>query len=209
MTLNEKASDPIHKATIIPRGRALGMVMRLPERDQLSVTREKMHADIAVAMGGRIAEELIFGHDKVTSGASSDIDMVTKMAKNMVTKYGMSTELGTIAYGENEEEVFLGRSVTKQQNMSEETAKKIDEEVKKIVDKGYERAKKVLTEKIDDLHKIAKALLVYETLSGDEIRDLILKDIKPTRSFKEEENNDDKSSSSALGSLGLKPKPAI
>ena len=159
-------------------------------------------------MGGRIAEELIFGHDKVTSGASSDIDMVTKMAKNMVTKYGMSLELGTIAYGENEEEVFLGRSVTKQQNMSEETAKKIDIEVKKIVDKGYERAKKVLTEKIDDLHKIAKALLIYETLSGDEIRDLILKDIKPTRSFKEEDNNDGKSSS-ALGSLGLKPKPAL
>ena len=208
VALNEKASDPIHKATIIPRGRALGMVMRLPERDQLSVTREKMHADIAVAMGGRIAEEIIFGHDKVTSGASSDIDMVTKMAKNMVTKYGMSTELGTIAYGENEEEVFLGRSVTKQQNMSEETAKKIDAEVKKIVDKGYERARKVLTEKIDDLHKIAKALLVYETLSGDEIRDLILKDIKPTRSFKEEENDDGKSSS-ALGSIGLKPKPAI
>ena len=114
-----------------------------------------MHADIAVAMGGRIAEE-IFGHDKVTSGASSDIDMVTKMAKNMVTKYGMSSELGTIAYGENEEEVFLGRSVTKQQNMSEETAKKVD--ASKIVDKGYERAKKVLNEKIDDLHKIAKAL---------------------------------------------------
>ena len=208
VALNESASDPIHKATIIPRGRALGMVMRLPERDQLSVTREKMHADIAVAMGGRIAEEIIFGHDKVTSGASSDIDMVTKMAKNMVTKYGMSTELGTIAYGENEEEVFLGRSVTKQQNMSEETAKKIDIEVKKIVDKGYERARKILTDKIDDLHKIAKALLIYETLSGDEIRDLILKNIKPTRSFKEEENDNGKSSS-ALGSLGLKPKPAI
>ena len=167
-----------------------------------------MHSDIAVAMGGRIAEEIIFGHNKVTSGASSDIDMVTKMAKNMVTKYGMSTELGTIAYGENEEEVFLGRSVTKQQNMSEETAKKIDAEVKKIVDKGYERARQVLNEKIDDLHKIAKALLVYETLSGDEIRDLILRDIKPTRSFKEEESDDGKSSS-ALGSLGLKPKPAL
>ena len=208
VALNEQASDPIHKATIIPRGRALGMVMRLPERDQLSVTREKMHADIAVAMGGRIAEEIIFGHDKVTSGASSDIDMVTKMAKNMVTKYGMSTELGTIAYGENEEEVFLGRSVTKQQNMSEETAKKIDAEVKKIVDKGYERARKVLTEKIDDLHKIAKALLIYETLSGDEIRDLILKNIKPTRSFKDDKEDDGKASS-ALGSLGLKPKPAI
>ena len=208
VALNEEASDPIHQATIIPRGRALGMVMRLPERDQLSVTREKMHSDIAVAMGGRIAEELIFGHDKVTSGASSDIDMVTKMAKNMVTKYGMSQELGTIAYGENEEEVFLGRSVTKQQNMSEETAKKVDAEVKKIVDKGYERAKKVLTEKIEDLHKLAKALLIYETLSGDEIRDLILKNIKPTRSFKEDDQDDGKSSS-ALGSLGLKPKPAI
>jgi cell division protease FtsH len=208
VALNEHASDPIHKATIIPRGRALGMVMRLPERDQLSITREKMHADIAVAMGGRIAEEIIFGHDKVTSGASSDIDMVTKMAKNMVTKYGMSTELGTIAYGENEEEVFLGRSVTKQQNMSEETAKKIDAEVKKIVDKGYEKARRVLTEKIDDLHKIAKALLIYETLSGDEIRDLILKDIKPTRSFKDEKEDNGKASS-ALGSLGLKPKPAV
>jgi len=167
-----------------------------------------MHSDIAVAMGGRIAEEIIFGHDKVTSGASSDIEMVTKMAKNMVTKYGMTSELGTIAYGENEEEVFLGRSVTRQQNVSEETAKKIDAEVKKIVDKGYERARKVLTDKLDDLHKIAKALLIYETLSGDEIRDLILKDIKPTRSFKEDENDDGKASS-ALGSLGLKPKPAI
>ena len=159
-------------------------------------------------MGGRIAEEIIFGHDKVTSGASSDIDMVTKMAKNMVTKYGMSKELGPIAYGENEEEVFLGRSVTKQQNMSEETAKKVDAEVKKIVEKGYERAKSVLTEKIDDLHKLAKALLVYETLSGDEIRDLILKDIKPSRSFKDD-NEDDKKESSALDSLGLKPKPAV
>ena len=208
VALNEKASDPIHKATIIPRGRALGMVMRLPERDQLSVTREKMHSDIAVAMGGRIAEEIIFGHDKVTSGASSDIDMVTKMAKNMVTKYGMSKELGTISYGENEEEVFLGRSVTKSQNMSEETAKKVDLEVKKIVDKGYERAREVLTEKIDDLHKLAKALLIYETLSGDEIRDLILKDIKPSRSFRDEDEDDGKTSS-ALGSLGLKPKPAI
>ncbi len=208
VALNEKASDPIHKATIIPRGRALGMVMRLPERDQLSITREKMHSDIAVAMGGRIAEEIIFGHDKVTSGASSDIDMVTKMAKNMVTKWGMSKELGPIAFGENEEEVFLGRSVTRQQNMSEETAKKVDAEVKLIVEKGYERAKKVLTEKIDDLHKLAKALLIYETLSGDEIRDLILKDIKPKRSFKEE-SDDDSKDASALDSLGLKPKPAI
>ena len=208
VALNEKVSDPIHKATIIPRGRALGMVMRLPERDQLSVTREKMYSDIAVAMGGRIAEELIFGHDKVTSGASSDIDMATKMAKNMVTRYGMSKELGPLAYGENEEEVFLGRSVTKTQHMSEETAKKVDSEVKKIVEAGYERAKKVLTDKIDDLHKLAKALLVYETLTGDEIRDLILKNITPKKLVDSEENKDNKETS-ALGSLGLKPKPAL
>jgi cell division protease FtsH len=208
VALNEKASDPIHKATIIPRGRALGMVMRLPERDQLSVTREKLYSDIAVAMGGRIAEELIFGHDKVTSGASSDIDMVTKMAKNMVTRYGMSKELGPIAYGENEEEVFLGRSVTRTQNMSEETSKKVDAEVKKIVEVGYARAKQVLTEKIDDLHKLAKALLVYETLTGDEIRDLMFKNISPKKLVDNEQNIDSKDSS-ALGSLGLKPKPAL
>ena len=123
-------------------------------------------------------------------------------------KAGLSKELGPVSYGENEEEVFLGRSVTKSQNMSEETANKIDAAVKKIVDKGYERAKQVLTDKIDDLHKLAKALLIYETLSGDEIRDLILKNIKPSRSF-ETENSSDNKSSSALGSLGLKPKPAI
>ena len=134
--------------------------------------------------------------------------MATKMAKNMVTKYGMSKELGPLAYGDNEDEVFLGRQITRQQHMSEETAKKVDAEVKKIVETGYERAKKVLTEKIDDLHKLAKALLIYETLSGDEIRDLILKNIKPSKSFKEEDENDGKASS-ALGSLGLKPKPAI
>jgi cell division protease FtsH len=205
VALNEIVSDPIHKATIIPRGRALGMVMRLPERDQLSVTREKMYSDIAVAMGGRIAEEIIFGHDKVTSGASSDIDMATKMARNMVTRYGMSKELGPLAYGENEEEVFLGRSVTRQQNMSEETAKKVDSEVKKIVEAGYERAKKVLTEKIDDLHKLAKALLVYETLTGDEIRDLMLKNIQPKK-LNESDGEKNNKESSALDSLGLKPK---
>jgi cell division protease FtsH len=208
VALNEKVSDPIHKATIIPRGRALGMVMRLPERDQLSITREKMHSDIAVAMGGRIAEEIIFGHDKVTSGASSDIEMVTKMAKNMVTKWGMSKELGTITFGENEGEVFLGRSVTQTQNMSEETAKKVDSEIKKIVDAGYERARKVLTEKIDDLHKLAKALLVYETLTGDEIRGLILQNITPKKLTDSGDIKDDKESS-ALDSLGLKPKPAL
>ena len=173
VALNLEASDPIHKATIIPRGRALGMVMRLPERDQLSVTRAKLKADLAVAMGGRIAEEVIFGHEKVTSGASSDIQMATNMAKAMVTQFGMSDELGPLAYGDNEQEVFLGHSVTRTQNTSDETQSKIDSETRKFVDEGYKRAESIIRENIDDLHIIANGLLEYETLSGDEIEALL------------------------------------
>jgi len=206
VALNEKASDPIHKATIIPRGRALGVVWTLPERDKYSHTREYMEANISKAMGGRVAEEIIFGHDKVTSGASSDISMATKLAKDMVTKFGMSNELGPLSYGDNEDEVFLGRQIARQTHMSEETSKKVDEEVKKIVDAGYKRAKQILTEKLEDLHKIAKALLVYETLSGEEIRDLIFKNKQPEKT---QNDTDDYKESSALGSLGLKPKPAL
>ena len=206
VALYEPTSDPIHKATIIPRGRALGMVMRLPERDQLSITREKMFGNISVAMGGRIAEEMIFGYDNVTSGASSDIEMVTKMAKNMVTRYGMSDQLGPIAYQENEEEVFLGRSVSRTQNVSEETAKKIDSEVKKIVEAGYARAKKILAEKVDELHKVSKALLTYETLSGEEIKKIVFENVYPKRlSGKEEASTTKKNLGSALGAIGLKP----
>ena len=206
VALNEKASDPIHKATIIPRGRALGVVWTLPERDKYSHSREYIEANISKAMGGRIAEELIFGHEKVTSGAASDIQMATKLAKDMVTRFGMSNELGPLTYGENEDEVFLGRSITRHQQMSEETAKKVDSEIKKIVDAGYKRAKKILTEKIDDMHKLAKALILYETLTGDEITDLILKNKYPKRAEELKEDKNDKTS--ALGSLGLKPKPA-
>ena len=206
VALYEPTSDPIHKATIIPRGRALGMVMRLPERDQLSITREKMFGNISVAMGGRIAEEMIFGYDNVTSGASSDIEMVTKMAKNMVTRYGMSDQLGPIAYQENEEEVFLGRSVSRTQNVSEDTAKKIDAEVKKIVEAGYARAKKILAEKVDELHKVSKALLTYETLSGEEIKKIVFENVYPKRlSGKEEASTTKKNLGSALGAIGLKP----
>ncbi|MBJ7489527.1 MAG: ATP-dependent zinc metalloprotease FtsH [Candidatus Fonsibacter sp.] len=206
VALYEPTSDPIHKATIIPRGRALGMVMRLPERDQLSITREKMFGNISVAMGGRIAEEMIFGYDNVTSGASSDIEMVTKMAKNMVTRYGMSDQLGPIAYQENEEEVFLGRSVSRTQNVSEETAKKIDFEVKKIVEAGYARAKKILAEKVDELHKVSKALLTYETLSGEEIKKIVFENVYPKRlSGKEEASTTKKNLGSALGAIGLRP----
>ncbi len=204
VTLNEKAAYPIHKATIIPRGRALGMVMQLPERDEVSQTREQLHAQMAIAMGGRVAEEIIFGDDKVTTGASSDIEQATKRARAMVMRAGLSKELGPILYGENEEEVFLGRSVARQQNMSEETARKVDAEIKRFVDMGYERAKKILKEKIEDLHKLAKALLVYETLTGTEIEDLINKNVYPPN--KEDLKVEEDNSGSALGSIGLKPK---
>jgi cell division protease FtsH len=159
---------------------------------------------MAIAMGGRVAEEIIFGEEKVTTGAASDIEQATKRARAMVMRAGLSKELGPVAYGENEEEIFLGRSVARQQNMSEETAKKVDSEIRKIVDKGYVRAKKVLIEKIDDLHKLAKGLLTYETLSGSEIENLINKNIYPKNKedLKIEEDDQD----SALGSIGLKPK---
>ena len=204
VTINEKAAYPIHKATIIPRGRALGMVMQLPEKDEVSQTREQLHAQMAIAMGGRVAEELIFGDEKVTTGAVSDIEQATKRARAMVMRAGLSKELGPVAYGENEEEVFLGRSVARQQNMSEETAKKVDAEIKKFVQQGYDRARKVLTEKIDDLHKIAKALLAYETLTGNEIEDILNKNVYPTNKDDLKIEDDDKGS--ALGSIGLKPK---
>ena len=179
------------------------MVMQLPERDELSQTREQLHAQLAIAMGGRVAEEIIFGEDKVTTGAASDIEQATKRARAMVMRAGLSKELGPVAYGENEEEVFLGRSVARQQNMSEETARKVDSEIRKIVDKGYERARKVLTEKIDDLHKLAKALLTYETLSGEEIENLINKNIYPAD---KQDLKVDEEKGSALSAMGLKPK---
>jgi len=204
VSLNEEADDPIHKATILPRGRALGMVMTLPERDKYSQNREYMKSQIAKAMGGRVAEEIIFGHDKVTSGAMSDIKAATSTAKHMVTEAGMSELLGPLSYGDNQDEVFLGRSVARNQQMSEDTQKKVDSEVKKLVDEGYNRAKKVLNDKIEDLHKLAKTLLLYETLSGDEIRDLILRNKSVERNDEKDLADEDKSS--ALGSMGLKPK---
>ncbi len=173
VALHQPNSDPVHKATIIPRGRALGMVMRLPERDQLSYTRGKLKADIAVAMGGRVAEELIFGDEKVTSGASADIKMATTMARAMVTQYGMSDKLGPLAYGDNEEEVFLGHSITRTQNLSDDTQKLVDTEIHRLVDEGYAAARKILEENVDALHTIANGLLEYETLSGDEIKGLL------------------------------------
>ncbi|MCJ9427607.1 ATP-dependent zinc metalloprotease FtsH [Kordiimonas sp. A6E486] len=168
-----KWADPIHKATIIPRGRALGMVMRLPERDEYSQSRQKMHDNLAIAMAGRVAEELTFGYGAVTSGASSDIQYATNLARSMVTKWGMSDKLGPLLYSANEEEVFLGHSVARQQNVSSATAKLIDEEVKSFVEDANGRAKQILTEHNDQLELLAQALLEYETLSGDEIKAVI------------------------------------
>ena len=202
---NIEASDPIHKATIIPRGRALGMVMRLPESDRISQSREKLEGDIAVAMGGRIAEELIFGAGKVTSGAAEDIEMATRMARVMVTKFGMSDALGPLAYGENEEEIFLGHSVARTQNISEKTAEKIDAEMRRIVEEGYATASKILKTGIDDLHVLAKGLLEYETLSGAEI-DLLLKGEQLDREDAEAEDPTE-SAVPTSGSGSRKPKP--
>jgi cell division protease FtsH len=173
VALKVPATDPVHKATIIPRGRALGMVMQLPERDKLSMSYEQMTSRLAIMMGGRVAEELVFGHDKVTSGAASDIEQATRLARMMVTRWGFSDELGRVAYGENNDEVFLGMSMQRQQNVSEATAQTIDKEVRRLVDDGYSEATRILTEYRDQLEALARGLLEYETLSGDEIVDLL------------------------------------
>jgi cell division protease FtsH len=173
VAIHMKDSDPVHKATIIPRGRALGMVMRLPEGDRISLSRAKLEADLAVAMGGRVAEEIIFGIDRVTTGASSDIKMATDISRRMVTEWGMSEKLGPLLYGEPSQEVFLGHSVTQHKNMSDATAAEVDSEVRRIVDTAYATARKVLTENLDQLHTLGKGLLEYETLSGEEINALL------------------------------------
>ncbi len=199
VALYMKASDPIHKATIIPRGRALGMVMRLPERDELSLTREKLHADLAVAMGGRVAEEVIFGYDKVTSGASSDIKMATQVARAMVTQFGMSDDLGPISYQDNEQEVFLGHSIARQQHTSEKTQQQIDSEIRRIVGVAYRAAHGIIKKHGKQLKIIAEGLLEYETLTGPEIRDL-LKGVKPDHGRAEDQawEESDKSPTSSV-----------
>ena len=173
VALHCPASDPIHKATIIPRGRALGMVMRLPEGDRISLARDKIYADLRVACGGRIAEDLIFGVDKVTTGASSDIRMATDMARRMVTEWGMSDKLGFLAYSADEQEVFLGRSVSQQKNMADATASIIDAEVRRIVDEAYDAATKILKKYNVELERLAQGLLEYETLDGEEIKIIV------------------------------------
>ena len=172
-SLNVEETDPIHKATIVPRGRALGMVQQLPEKDQYSYSRAKMLSRLIICMGGRAAEELKFGRDKVTSGASSDIAAATKLARSMVTEWGMSDLLGPVLYAENSEEVFLGKSVTQNKNMSEETARVVDAEIKRRVCEAHEGAVNILKEKKEDWERLSEALIEYETLTGEEIRQVI------------------------------------
>jgi len=173
VAMHEEECDPVHKATIIPRGRALGLVMSLPAGDRYSKHKSKMKAELAMAMGGRVAEEVVFGADKVSNGASGDIKMATNMARMMVTEWGMSDKIGMVAYGENSQEVFLGHSVTQSKNLSEETARIIDSEIRAIIDGAYARATQVLTDNREELERLAKGLLEYETLSGDEIRQVL------------------------------------
>jgi len=180
LALNVPSSDPVHKATIIPRGRALGMVMQLPEGDRYSMSYKYMVSRLAIMMGGRVAEEIKFGKENITSGAASDIEQATKLARAMITQWGFSDELGLVAYGENQQEVFLGHSVTQQKNVSEATAQTIDKEIRRLINEAYTTARKILTKKKKDWEALSQGLLEYETLSGKEI-DELLKGNPPNR----------------------------
>ena len=180
--------DPVHKVTIIPRGRALGVTMFLPEDDRYSNSRQRLESQICTLYGGRIAEELIFGKDKVTTGASNDIERATEIAKNMVTKWGLSEKMGPMTYSDEEGEVFLGRSVTQTKTMSDDTAKQIDSEIRSLINKSYEKATKIITENIDKLHIMSDTLMQYETIDRDQIDDIMM-GVKP-RPPKDWDNND-------------------
>ncbi|NJO32932.1 MAG: hypothetical protein HC869_07095, partial [Rhodospirillales bacterium] len=173
VNIHMAGNDPLHKVTIIPRGRALGVTWALPEKDRLSITKEFLEAKIAMCFGGRIAEQLIYGENHLNSGASSDIKQATSMARAMVTEYGMSEKLGPLRYVDNQEEVFLGHSVTRSQTISGATAKMIDEEVRRIVEEGETKAREILSAHLEELHVLAKGLLEYETLNADEVKDLL------------------------------------
>ena len=174
------ASDPIHKATIIPRGGALGMVVSMPERDNYSYHRDKMYADLASVMGGRVAEELVFGYDKVSSGASGDIQQATRLARAMVMRWGMSDKLGPLLYEETQDS-YLGYTQSQQFSMSDQTAQLLDAEIRALIDGGYMQATKLLKKHIKKLHLLAESLLEYETLTGDEINALLKDGTQPER----------------------------
>ncbi len=196
--------DPVYKVSIIPRGRALGVTMFLPEQDRYSLSKETLESQISSLFGGRLAEELIFGMDKVTTGASNDIKRATELARNMVTKWGLSERLGPLMYSEEEEEVFLGRSVTQHKNVSDDTAHTIDEEIRNFIDRNYERADTILKENLDKLHLMAAALMKYETIDSNQIDDIMQgKKPRPPKDWEEPEagsDDDTKSSGEAASS---------
>ena len=206
--LNIEQHEPLHKVTIIPRGRALGVTMWLPERDKLSQTRSELEALIASMFGGRVAEELIYGKQNITTGAGNDIQQATNLARKMVMEFGFSDKLGPLRYETNQEEVFLGHSVTQQKNLSDETARIIDEEVRKIVEIGEETSRKILTKKIDDLHKIAKGLLEYETLTAEDISNILNdKEVNRTNTNTENISMDSEKNQSIKKNDANNPRP--
>ena len=209
-------NDPLHKVTIIPRGRALGVTMNLPERDKYSETKTEMKAKLAMIFGGRVAEEIIFGKENITSGASNDILQATQRARAMVVEWGMSEALGPLRYSENEEDVFLGRSVTQRKSMSDETAKLIDQEIRRLIDNAETHARKILKKNLKHLHNLAKALLEFETLSGDDVKELISKGKIKSNNKNSDDTKSNKKTSIPLGkgkegknrrNLGLNPNP--
>ncbi|WP_101925406.1 MULTISPECIES: ATP-dependent zinc metalloprotease FtsH [Luteimonas] len=200
--------DPVYKVTIIPRGRALGVTMYLPEGDKYSMNRVAIESQLCSLYGGRVAEELIFGGDKVTTGASNDIERATKMARNMVTKWGLSDELGPIAYGEEDDEVFLGRSVTQHKSVSDDTARKIDEVVRTILDKAYNRTTEILTANLDKLHAMSKLLLEYETIDVPQI-DAIMEGREPPPPMGWGKSNSNKGKGDGDDAGGKRPLPPI
>ena len=206
-TVYSPASDPIHKATIIPRGRALGMVMRLPEKDMLAFARDQIEANLVVAMGGRVAELTIFGPEKVTTGASNDIMQATDLARKMVTEWGMSDKLGPLRYNDNQEEVFLGHAVTQTKNVSEATAKVIDEEIRRIVDEADVKCREIIKEHVDELHAIANGLLEYETLTGEDIAALMRGETIVRPSADDDDETESGARSSVPSSGAVKPGP--
>ncbi len=197
--------DPLHKVTIIPRGRALGVTMALPERDRYGFSKNELLAKLAMMFGGRVAEELVFGKDNITTGAGDDIRQATDLARRMVTEWGMSDKLGPLRYHDNEEEVFLGHSVTQRKNLSDATAEVIDEEIRRFVDGGEKSARKIITERIDDLHKLAKGLLEYESLSGEDI-EAVLNDQPVVRPSDEDDAPKDEGRRASVPSSGRKRK---
>ena len=203
--------DPVHKVTIIPRGRALGVTFFLPEADAISVSRRKLESKISVAYGGRLAEELIYGGDAVSTGASQDIKYATSIARNMVTQWGFSEKLGPLLYADEESEVFLGRSMGKSKQMSDETASLIDNEIKSIIDRNYHRAKAMIEENMDILHAMKEALMQYETIDSKQIEDLMARrEVRPPEHWEPKDKKPDASDSDSASSAGpqINDKPA-